>query len=119
MTVLLLSGDLAVLARVEGAARRAGEAVRQVANGAQATGICQSENVRLVVVDLSTPGLEIAAVIRQLRSEPSSGSRVIAFGPHVHEQRLAEAREAGCDLVVTRGQFFSQLDSLLAADAGA
>jgi DNA-binding response OmpR family regulator len=118
MTVVLLSSDLAVLSRVEGAARRADQAVRQAASGAQAAGICANENVRLVVVDLSTPSLEIAAVIHQLRNEPSSAPRVIAFGPHVHEQRLAEARDAGCDLVVTRGQFFSQLDSLLSADSG-
>jgi CheY-like chemotaxis protein len=118
MTVVLLSNDLAVLSRVEGAARRAGETVRQAASVAQAAGICASEDVRLVVVDLSTPTIEIATTVRQLRSEPSSSPRMIAFGPHVHEQRLADARAAGCDLVVTRGQFFSQLDSLLASDAG-
>jgi CheY-like chemotaxis protein len=118
MTVVLLSNDLAVLSRVEGAARGAGETVRQAASGPQAARICESENVRLVVVDLSTPTVEIAAVVPQLQNAAATRPRMIAFGPHVHEQRLAEARDAGCDLVVTRGQFFSQLNSMLSAESG-
>lgn len=117
MTVVLLSGDLAVLSRIEGAARRAGESVRQVASGPQAAEICAGGGVRLVIVDLSTPTLDVAAVMAPLRKEAPTCPRLIAFGPHVHEERLAEAREAGCDLVMTRGRFFSQLDSLLSADA--
>jgi len=117
MTIVLLSSDLAVLSRVEGVARRAGDAVRQAGNGAQAAEICAGGDVRLVVVDLSTPALDVAAAVSQLRKGGSAVPRLVAFGPHVHEGRLAEARDAGCDLVVTRGQFFSQLDALLSADA--
>ena len=116
MTIVLLSNDLAVLSRVEGAARRAGEAVRQAGSGPQAAEICAGVDVRLVIVELSTSALDVAAVVSQLRKGESTGPRVIAFGPHVHEQRLGEAREAGCDLVVTRGQFFSQLDAMLSPD---
>jgi DNA-binding response OmpR family regulator len=117
MAIVLLSSDLAVLSRVEGAARRAGEIVRQAGGGPQAAEICENEDVRLVVVDLSTPGIDLVTIVPRLHKETSASRCIIAFGPHVHEQRLAEARDAGCDLVVTRGQFFSQLDSLLSADA--
>ena len=113
MTVVLLSSDLAVLSRVEGAARGVSESVRQASAGPQAIDHCEQEGARLLVVDLSLPALDIAQVVSQLKQKPSIETRVIAFGPHVHEQRLADARDAGCDLVVSRGQFFSQLDTLL------
>jgi CheY-like chemotaxis protein len=118
MTVVLLSSDLAVLSRVEGAARRAGETLRQSASSQLAADICASGDVRLVVIDLSTPAVDLSMTLAQLRKDGSRSPRIIAFGPHVHEQRLAAARDAGCDLVVTRGQFFSQLDSLLSGEAG-
>jgi hypothetical protein len=60
------------------------------------------------------PSLDIAALVDQLKLKAASATRTIAFGPHVHEERLAAARHAGCDRVVSRRQFFSQLDTILA-----
>ena len=113
MTIVLLSGDLAALSRVEGAATRLGQAVRIASGESQAVEFCEAEDAKTVIVDLSIPSLDIASLVKQLKSIEDSNTRVLAFGPHVHEQRLAAAREAGCDLVVSRGQFFSQLESIL------
>lgn len=113
MTVVLLSSDLAVLSRVEGAASRLGQRVRSAAGESLAVELCEGEDVNTLVVDLSTSSLDVASLVTQLKSSDGSGTRMIAFGPHVHEQRLAAAREAGCDLVVSRGQFFSQLETIL------
>jgi CheY-like chemotaxis protein len=113
MTVVLLSGDLAVLSRVEGAATRLGQAVRSASGESAAMELCEAEDAKTVIVDLSMPSLDVASLVTQLKSIEGSNIRVVAFGPHVHEQRLAAAREAGCDLVVSRGQFFSQLESIL------
>jgi hypothetical protein len=44
--------------------------------------------------------------------------RAIAFGPHVHVQRLEAARAVGFGLVVSRGQFVMQLRQLLLERAG-
>ena len=113
MNVVLLSSDLAVLSRVEGAASRVGQKVRAAANTAQAAESINSEKPTLLIVDLSLTGLDIAVLVDRLRTPDTPAVRVIAFGPHVHEDRLAAAREAGCDEVVSRGQFFSQLDRIL------
>jgi DNA-binding NarL/FixJ family response regulator len=113
MTFVLLSGDLAVLSRVEGVATRLGQAVRSASGEAQAVVICEAEDATTVIVDLSMPSLDVASLVSRLKLNNDSGTRVVAFGPHVHEQRLAAACEAGCDLVVSRGQFFSQLESIL------
>ena len=59
------------------------------------------------------PALDPAAVVNQLRADASHSVHVVAFGPHVHENRLAAVREAGCDLVVSRGQFFAEIDAIL------
>lgn len=113
MTVVLLSSDLAVLSRVEGAAARGGQSVRSASNEAQAVQLCEAGDVGAVVIDLSMSSLDIAALVSPLKALPNSRVRTVAFGPHVHEHRLAAAREAGCDLVVSRGQFFSQLEAIL------
>jgi DNA-binding NarL/FixJ family response regulator len=112
MAVVLLSGDLAVLSRVEGVAMRLRQTVRSAAGESRAVELCEGEDANTLVVDLSS-SVDVALLVTQLRASKGSGTRVIAFGPHVHEQRLAAAREAGCDLVVSRGQFFSQLETIL------
>ena len=112
MSVVLLSSDLTVLSRVEGAAARLGHSVRVASKdwpGVENAG----EMPTLVLVDLSLPTLDVAAVVNGVRSAAGSATRVVAFGPHVHEARLAAAREAGCDQVVSRGQLMTQLDTIL------
>jgi CheY-like chemotaxis protein len=114
MAAVLLSGDLAVLSRVEGAAIRLGQSVRSASDQAQAVELCEREDAVILIVDLSMSTLDVASLVNELKAEGGAATRVIAFGPHVHEQRLAAAREAGCDLVVSRGHFFSQLEKILA-----
>jgi CheY-like chemotaxis protein len=113
MTVVLLSSDLTVLSRVEGAASRLGQAVRSAAGESQAIELCRADDANTLIIDLSTPSLDVASLVNQLKQYEGQEIRVVAFGPHVHEQRLMAAREAGCDLVVSRGQFFSQLETIL------
>jgi DNA-binding response OmpR family regulator len=113
MTVILLTGDLTVVSRVEGAASRAGAATRAVSSESAAVELCVAEKAELLVVDLNAPSLDIKALIEQVKTVTTTPPHIIAFGPHVHEERLAAAREAGCDEVVSRGQFFTQIDKML------
>jgi CheY-like chemotaxis protein len=113
MKVVLLSSDLMVVSRVEGAAAQMGAKSRAASNAAAAIDYCSDELVDVLIVDLSMPVLDLTALVNQLRADASRSVRVVAFGPHVHENRLAAAREAGCDLVVSRGKFFAEIDSIL------
>jgi DNA-binding response OmpR family regulator len=115
MAVVLLTGDLAVMSRVEGAVVRAGQTMRAAGGAVRVVEHCVAEPVALVIVDLSTPSLDVAALIKLLRDDAGSGPRIVAFGPHVHEERLAAARLAGCDDVVSRGEFFARLDAIVGA----
>jgi DNA-binding response OmpR family regulator len=113
MNVLLLSGDLMVASRVEGAAARIGLSLRTVSTDDQAATACANQPNGLLIVDLSTAGLDVAALIAGLTAMADRRPKTIAFGPHVHESLLSAAREAGCDEVISRGQFFAQLDEIL------
>ena len=113
MAVVLLSSDLTVLSRVEGAAARLGQTIRSASGELQAVEFCGADDAVTLVVDLSMSSLDVASLVNQLKAKEGPRTRVVAFGPHVHEQRLAAARAAGCDLVVSRGQFFSQLETIL------
>jgi CheY-like chemotaxis protein len=113
MAVVLLTGDLAVVSRVEGAVMQTGDTVRIAADAAQAVTHCLTERAALLIVDLSTSALDVAALVEQLRATRGGMLRVVAFGPHVHEERLAAARNAGCDEVVSRGEFFARLDAIV------
>ncbi|HZZ71475.1 MAG TPA: histidine kinase [Pirellulales bacterium] len=72
----------------------------------------------LIIVDLNGLSVEQIASAGSLRSG-AARPRVIAFGPHVHEAKLQAAREAGCDAVFTRGQFFAQTGAILRQFAAA
>jgi len=116
MTVILVTRDLAVVSQVDGAAARIGAVVRTVSNEAAAVQRCVEERAGLIVIDLGMPSLNVAALIEQVKAATTTPPRFVAFGPHVHGERLAAAREAGCDSVISRGQFFAQLDAVLGGD---
>jgi hypothetical protein len=75
---------------------------------------CGAGSTRLVVIDLRTPSLGIAALVAEIRAASPAPVRILACGPHVHEASLAAATSAGCDAVITRGEFDRRIDAELA-----
>ncbi|MCI0360507.1 MAG: hypothetical protein L0211_18675 [Planctomycetaceae bacterium] len=73
-----------------------------------------SDECRLVLVDLTLPGLDLPTVVAAAR-ERAPTARIIAFGPHVDERLLAAAEAAGAHLVLSRGQFHREYAQLMAA----
>ena len=114
--VLFLSSDLMFSSRVGGAAARANVSLQTAGsiNVAQAYAVADAEVPRLVILDLSTPGLDVAASVAAWRAL-AHPPRIVAYAPHVHEGKLAAARAAECDAVYTKGQFDSQVDAILAS----
>ncbi|MCH2590865.1 MAG: hypothetical protein MK004_20520 [Planctomycetales bacterium] len=109
--VVFLSDDLMFAPRVSGAVLSAGWTLREVGTPAAAIASTETDTPRLLIVDLETTALDIQGLLSNLpdASRPS----VLAFGPHVQHQRLDAAREAGCNMVVSRGRFSSDLPALL------
>jgi DNA-binding NarL/FixJ family response regulator len=71
----------------------------------------------LALIDLSLERLNLPAAVRAIKVGAPE-ARIIAYGPHVDESALADAKDAGCDQVLTRGQFNQQYAALLVGAAG-
>jgi DNA-binding NarL/FixJ family response regulator len=67
----------------------------------------------LVILDLSHPGLDPGQLVPRLVELIGPAAAILAFGPHVHEARLAAAAAAGCHSVISRGQFRAQMEQIL------
>lgn len=109
--VVLVSSDLGLASRLQGAAATLGLSLRIAPNLASLPASLEPD-CRLVLVDLAETGIDPAAVIPQVRST-APAARIVAFGPHVQHATLAAAEAAGCDLVLSRGQFHREYVSLL------
>ena len=112
MSIVLFSDDLMITSQVEGAARETGAQFHAVSSAKAALGQVEASAANLIILDLSCSSVDSASLVPQLKEIPVP-PRVIAFGPHVHAEKLAAAQDAGCDQVLSRGQFFSQLAEVL------
>ncbi len=114
MSVLLVSADLATSSKVAAASARLGRALDVAANMAEFHSKWSAGRATLVVLDLTTQGLDVPTVVASVRKRAEPQATIIAFGPHVHATRLAEARDAGCDRVLSRGTWHAQIDAIIA-----
>jgi CheY-like chemotaxis protein len=87
--------------------------VAMAATSEEALGRAASGDVRVILVDLATPGLNLVDLVPRLRDAGSAGLAIIAFGPHVDGAGLDAARQSGCDKVLARGQFLNQVAAVL------
>ena len=63
-----------------------------------------SSHADVVIVDLGR-GVEQVAAVRA--SHPKA--RIVAYGPHVDDDTMAAARDAGADVVLPRSRFFRDI----------
>jgi CheY-like chemotaxis protein len=111
MSAVFLTTDLIFASRVQAAARSAGVELRLVGTAAAMLEQVASQAPDLVILDL-TAACEPQQLVPRLHAS-GRVRQIIAYAPHVMESRLATARQAGCDRVLTRGQFDRQFDEIL------
>ncbi|QGJ68979.1 Hypothetical protein PBC10988_6440 [Planctomycetales bacterium 10988] len=68
---------------------------------------------QVILIDLEFPYPELLDWIAEVRRLNHSLEKMLAFGPHVHTEKLAAAKEAGCDEVWPRGKMVTSLRGLL------
>ena len=112
MASVYFTTDLIFLSRVQAAARSAGVQLLTVASGAALRESMTDNDVRLVILDLTAPGCDLAALVPAVR-QAAPDACIVTYAPHVMKAKLAAAQAAGCDQVLTRGQFDSRLVDLL------
>lgn len=108
--ILLLSQDFNIGSQVSGTAKRADRPCQTVLSLKSL--LENLSDAETIVLDLNHPQADAQQVINALREQEHS-AEVIAFGPHVHEQKLAAAQQAGCTRVLARGAFLGQINQLL------
>ena len=114
VNLLFLTTDLMFSSRVAGAAARLGLPVRTAETAAALLELTTAaDQPPLVLLDLNTPGVDPVELVPALRAAANPPRAVVAYGPHVHEERLAAATAAGCDVVLSRGQFNAHMDDVI------
>jgi DNA-binding response OmpR family regulator len=112
MCILLLASDLMAASKFAEAAKRVSrdadfalsvETFLERAATTPPTG---------VILDLGVTDLDLPWLVAQLRGGPNPPA-IIAFAPHVQAARLDAARDAGCDQILTRGDFHRRMDEIL------
>jgi hypothetical protein len=115
--ILLVSPDLLSTSRIAGLARDAGgrlETLRSLDDPPP------GGPFQLVLLDLQAlPGdpavlvSRVLAVIESQRSRTGCAAKLVAFGPHVAKDRLDQAKAAGADAAVSRGELLGGFIAIL------
>jgi len=112
MSAIFLTTDLIFASRVQAAARSAGVELRLVSTAAAVLERACSQATDLVILDLTARDCDPQHLVPRLRASEHV-PQIIAYAPHVMESHLAAAQQAGCERVLTRGQFDRQYDGIL------
>jgi CheY-like chemotaxis protein len=111
MSCLLVCDDFFFANKITGTAQALGIAVKEVASLDAAKRQATADGVRLIIVDLNAPGIDVAELIAALPEQ--NRPAVIAFDSHVNTERLQSARDAGCNQVLPRSRFTAELPEIL------
>jgi CheY-like chemotaxis protein len=112
---LVLSDDLVFMSRISATAQAAGLSVRQARTPEALLALARQSAPQGIILDLQNPGLDLPALLAELRAICSPMPRVVGYGSHVEAELLRAAREAGCNLVLPRSKFVKDLDRDLAS----
>jgi DNA-binding NarL/FixJ family response regulator len=107
---ILVSSDLLLASQIDGDCRAVG---LTLVTADASNCLDRAANAEWVFWDLQA-AMPSSDVVEQFHAQV--GCRIIALGPHVDEERLQSARDAGCDLVLPRGQFVRELSQILRND---
>jgi DNA-binding NarL/FixJ family response regulator len=115
--VVAITADLLLHSQLSAAADRVGLRVLVAMSIEALVAKAETSRPRMVILDLGHEGLDPRELVPRLKAI-SPEATIVAFGPHVHRQRLAAATEAGCDQVMSRGQFHATMEEILRRGAG-
>ena len=116
--ILAVVDDLLFLSKIRQTAKLLGIVVESAQPGDLPQLVIENVPTGLII-DLNHRSGKALEVLRTLKSDlKTKGIAVIGFVSHVQSDLIAAARDAGCDLVLPRSAFVSQLPSLLQRFSG-
>jgi DNA-binding NarL/FixJ family response regulator len=111
--ILAVVDDLLFLSKIQQTAQHVGVAVK-AARPADLPKLAIEDVPKALLLDLNHRSGKALEVLRNLKSDSKTKDiATIAFVSHVQNDLIAAARDAGCDVILARSAFVSQLPSLL------
>jgi CheY-like chemotaxis protein len=106
---LLLCDDLIFTSRISGTARDLGVSMKTARSIEALKTLVAQQTPQGIILDLANPGLVIEDLTAWLRQSCTPMPYLVAYGSHVDTATLKKAREAGCDVVLSRSKFVEDL----------
>jgi DNA-binding NarL/FixJ family response regulator len=111
--ILAVVDDLLFLSKIRETAKHLGVEVK-AAQPADLPEAALATVPNAILIDLNHWSGKALEVLRALKSHSTTKDiAVVGFVSHVQDELIAAARDAGCDIVLARSAFVSQLPSLL------
>lgn len=116
--ILAVVEDLLFLSKIQQTAQSTGVGVKP-ARPSDLPKLAIEDEPNAIFIDLNHRSGTALEILRTLKSDSKTKSIiVVGFVSHVQTDLIAAARAAGCDLVLARSAFSSQLPSLLQRFSG-
>ena len=114
--ILMITQDLMMSSAVSSVVKTLDEPLKTANSITAAEKVMQANSPRLLLIDLQTPNLKATEIALFLQSIAGSDRpRAVAYAQHVHKDLLDEARDAGFDQILTRGQMHSNIAEVVGA----
>jgi CheY-like chemotaxis protein len=110
---LLLCRDLIFTNKIKSTAAELGFLILVADSPEQVSSLIESHQPQVVFVDLMAGDLVGPAALNAYHRLAHSTTWFVAFGPHVDVGMLADAKAAGCQVVLPRSRFTAELPDLM------
>lgn len=113
--IVLFASDLMMSSSVSGFASSVGVDCQTAGDCESVAELVQRDGQFLLLIDLGYPAFVAEDLAATVPTDVLENA--IAYGPHVHVEKLQAARNAGIGTVISRGQFSSQMGQLISSFA--
>lgn len=111
MRILAAIHDLMFSSKVNASAR--GKPIEWLKRGTKVVDQVNASKPDVLLIDLASPQLDAINAIREIKGGDRKGTTVIGYVDHTREDLIEAARAAGCDQVLSKGEFARRLPELL------
>ena len=112
--ICFLTKDLMMSSNASSHARQSDVKLSMTASIKSAIETIQESKPHLLIVDLQTPGLDVELLGEEIKGLADAVCPLtIAYAQHVNVELLEQAKSAGFDQVLTRGQFNAQVGRII------
>ena len=117
MKIIIVTRNLFFLPRIQNAATPHGHIVQQTESLDRFNQEYDQNDTALVLIDLEEDPDLWLHIVGQIRADKKRRPSRVAYGPHSDTSSQECAQEAGCDTVLTKGEFSRDLVELITSSS--